>query len=165
MLGPYFLRSSRLLHSSARSCVNYVGPFDPVSNLRPVIYDDLPPSPQLGHPYSLKEFAEDTQDHNLYWRLHRQQLDAFNHEFWTDNNTRFEAAKQIVLSRVPESSSPLVRERALSQFYREWLLQEARRQEVYTSEWRKRNSEAIVLAARAAWRNFQGSIKSYLTYR
>jgi hypothetical protein len=80
------------------------------------------------------------------------------------NNTRFEAAKQIVLSRIPESSSPLARERALSEFYREWLLQESRRQEVYTSEWRKRNSEAIVLAARVEWRNFQTRIKSFFTF-
>lgn len=180
---PSALRPLRLLHTSVRSCVNYVGPPDPVSNIRPVIYDDSPASTKLGHPYSLKEFTGDTQDHNLQWRLHRQQLDAFEHNFWADvssclseiiykhlsaiyskSNTRFEAAKQIALSRLPESSPPLAREHALSEFYREWLLQEARRQEAYTIEWRKRNFEEISLAARAEWRNFQARIKSLLTF-
>jgi len=89
---------------------------------------------------------------------------VFEHNFWADSNTRFEAAKQIALSRLPESSPPLARERALSEFYREWLLQEARRQEAYTIEWRKRNFEEISLAARAEWRNFQARIKSLLTF-
>lgn len=175
---PYPLR--RLLHTSTRACINYVGPPDPVSNIRPVIYDDPPISTKLGHPYSLREFTGDTQDHNLQWRLHRQQLDAFDHQFWTDvstrlskplhqliqskSNSRFEAAKQLALSRVPEPSPPLARERALSEFYREWLLQETRRQEVYTVEWRKRNFEAIALAARVEWQNFQARIKSLLTF-
>jgi hypothetical protein len=164
---PYpirFTTGTRLLHTSARSCINYVGPPDPVSNMRPVIYDDHPTSTKLGHPYSLREFTSDTQDRNLQWRLHRQQLDAFDHQFWTDSNTRFEAAKQIALSRVPESSPPIAREHALSEFYREWLLQEARRQQVYTVEWRKRNFEAIALAARVEWRDFQTRIKSWLTF-
>lgn len=80
------------------------------------------------------------------------------------SNTRFEAAKQIALSCVPESSPPIARERALSEFYREWLLQETRRQEAYTVEWRKRNFEGISLAARVEWRNFQDHIKSLLTF-
>jgi hypothetical protein len=82
------VRPLRLLHSSARSC-NLVGPPDPVSNLRPVLYTDLPssPRPKLRHPYSLTEFAGGKQDDDLQWRLQRLQLDAFNHNFWTDVST------------------------------------------------------------------------------
>ena len=63
-----------------------IGPPDPVSNLRPVLYTDPTSStpPNLPHPYSLQEFAGRTQDQGLQWRLQRQQLDAFNHSFWTD---------------------------------------------------------------------------------
>lgn len=75
----------RLLHSSSRAS-NLIGPPDPLSNLRPVLYTDLPPSsqPRPRHPYSLSEFTGGTQDHNLQWRLQRQALDAFNHNYWTD---------------------------------------------------------------------------------
>lgn len=74
--------SVRLFCSSARVS-NLVGPSHPVSNLRPVIYDDaLPaPSPKPGHPYSLSEFRG-VRDYQ--WKLQRQQLDTFNHVFWAE---------------------------------------------------------------------------------
>lgn len=61
-----------------------VGPPDPVSNLRPVVYDDAPPLPPsaVRHPYSLKEFTGDTREYQ--WKIQRQELDAYNHAFWTD---------------------------------------------------------------------------------
>jgi hypothetical protein len=159
------VRPLRLLHSSARSC-NLVGPPDPVSNLRPVLYTDLPssPRPKLRHPYSLTDFAGGKQDDDLQWRLQRLQLDAINHNFWTDSNSRFEAAKQSVLSSLPESSTPLARERALSELYRKWVLQESRRQDIYTTEWRKQNVEAIVFAARMECRNLLARIIRLLTF-
>ena len=61
-----------------------VGPPDPVSHLRPVIYDDAPPPPppQVRHPYSLREFTGDTREYQ--WKMQRQEIDAFNHEFWQE---------------------------------------------------------------------------------
>jgi apoptogenic protein 1 len=73
----------RLLHVSAPRR-DLVGPPDPVSNLRPVIYDD-PPTPASSassHPYSLREFTGDTREYQ--WKVQRQELDSFNHKFWTD---------------------------------------------------------------------------------
>jgi len=80
------IRSQRLLHTSTRACTEFIGPPDPVSNLRPVLYTNPPPepAPTLRHPYSLGEFSGGAQDDDLQWRLQRQQLDAFNHSFWTD---------------------------------------------------------------------------------
>ena len=79
------LRPLRLLHSSV-STANYVGPPDPVSNIRPVLYNDLgstsAESPQ--HPYSLDEFRNDSDTLEYQWKLQRQQLDAFNDAFWRD---------------------------------------------------------------------------------
>ena len=72
-----------MIHSSI--CTrNLVGPPDPVSNLRPVIYDDAPPPPpsDVRHPYSLGEFTGDTREYQ--WKMQRQELDAFNHSYWTD---------------------------------------------------------------------------------
>ena len=81
------LRRLRLLHSSVPTA-NYVGPPDPMSNIRPVLYNDLgsttTESPQQ-HPYSLDEFRNDSEDTLEYqWKLQRQQLDAFNDAFWRD---------------------------------------------------------------------------------
>jgi hypothetical protein len=79
------LRPLRLFHSS-KPTANYVGPPDPVSNIRPVLYHDLDPtgveSPR--HPYSLDEFRQDSDTLKYQWKLHRQQLDAFNDAFWRD---------------------------------------------------------------------------------
>ena len=79
-------RPLRLLHSSVPT-PNYVGPPDPMSNIRPVLYNDLSSTtaePQR-HPYSLDEFQNDSEDTLEYqWKLQRQQLDAFNDAFWRD---------------------------------------------------------------------------------
>lgn len=83
---------SRSLHvSSARR--HLVGPNDPISNLRPIIYTDTPTPPtsqareqHVNHPYSLHEFTDVPNDHTLelQYKLAREQLDAFNHHYWTD---------------------------------------------------------------------------------
>ncbi len=79
------LRPLRLLHSSVPTA-NYVGPPDPVSNIRPVLYNDIDDtrmeSPR--HPYSLDEFRNDSDTLEYQWKLQRQQLDAFNDAFWRD---------------------------------------------------------------------------------
>jgi len=68
-----------------------VGPPDPISHLRPVIYNDVPkpPPPSLRHhPYSLSEFDPESErnqsPHELHWKLQRQQLDDLNQNFWLD---------------------------------------------------------------------------------
>lgn len=80
------LRPSRLLHSSVPTA-NYVGPPDPMSNIRPVLYNDLSSTTAESskHPYSLDEFHNDSEDTLEYqWKLQQQQLDAFNDAFWRD---------------------------------------------------------------------------------
>ncbi|KAL5489907.1 hypothetical protein ACEPAI_4739 [Sanghuangporus weigelae] len=166
-----------------------VGPPDPVSNLRPVIYDEVESIPswrkrkgkgkegdsvvELGggentsslvkrkqattsHPYQLDEFSGDPLDYQ--WRLERSRLDAYNHAFWKDSNTRFETAKQAVLSSLPEDASPETREAALSEFYGKWLQQEHERLRGYSNEWNRRNFGGIMLAARAAISQFRSRI-------
>ena len=65
---------------------DYVGPPDPVSNIRPVLYDDpsVTNAEPLRHPYALDEFRDDSYTLEYQWKLHRQQLDAFNDSFWRD---------------------------------------------------------------------------------
>jgi len=153
------LSSSRRSFHASSPARHLVGPNDPVSNLRPIIYTDIPtPLPShAGHPYSLDEFTDVPHDHTLelQYKLARESLDAFNHYYWTDSNTRFEAAKQSVLASLPESATPEVHENALSEFFKKWVMQEKTRQDEYSNEWRKRNWENIMLAARVEYQRFK----------
>ncbi|KAI0065381.1 hypothetical protein BV25DRAFT_1798454 [Artomyces pyxidatus] len=143
------LRAARLLHASAPRC-DRVGPPDPISNIRPILYDDpLPDSPR--HPYSLSEFRGDTRDYQ--WKLQRQQLDAWNHAFWTDSNTRFECGRAAALSRA--EATPEAQERALADFYRDWVVQEGPRQDEYNRELRRRTVEEIKLSVRVHYWAFR----------
>ncbi|KAI0283042.1 hypothetical protein BGY98DRAFT_911899 [Russula aff. rugulosa BPL654] len=141
------LRPLRLFHSSVPTA-NYVGPPDPMSNIRPVLYDDLSSTTAESskHPYSLDEFHNDSEDTLEYqWKLQQQQLDAFNDAFWRDTNTRFEAAKATAEQR----------EEHLGEFYKNWVLQETARQEEYDSEWRRRSMQEIKLAARVSYQKLK----------
>lgn len=82
-------------HASA-TANDMVAPPDPVSHMRPIIYDD-PPAPQpegayVRHPYSLSEFQAvagrdggmTLGDNELQFKLMRQQLDALHQNFWLD---------------------------------------------------------------------------------
>jgi hypothetical protein len=84
----------RLFHASV-CAAHLVAPPDAVSHMRPIVYHDFPdslgPSPPtlLSHPYSLSEFSntsgnDPAADLQLQFHLQRQQLDAFNHNFWLD---------------------------------------------------------------------------------
>lgn len=178
---------SRLLHVSSASR-HLVGPNDPISNFRPIVYTDTPApaashsqgrlESHVNHPYSLNEFTDVLHDHalELQYKLAREQLDAFNHNFWTDvgrdtfcwilaftyklrqSNSRFETAKRSVLASLPESASPETHENALSEFYKKWVMQEKMRQDEYSTEWRKRNWENIFLAARVQYQRFKQRI-------
>ncbi|KAF9246182.1 hypothetical protein BU15DRAFT_84979 [Melanogaster broomeanus] len=136
---------ARSVHVSSVSR-HLVGPNDPISNLRPIIYTDIP---------TPKAYAIHDNTLELQFKLAREQLDAFNHNYWTDSNLRFEAAKTSVLASLPDSASSEMQENALSEFYKEWVVQERTRQDEYSSEWRKRNWETIILAARVEYQRFK----------
>ena len=162
----------RRLQTSVRRC-DRVAPPHPISHMRPIIYDDsiaasTPTS--LRHPYSLSEFnatsLDNLGDYEFQYKLQRQYLDAFHHNFWLDvcisrltfllksshagwqSNSRFNAGKTAILESLPPSATPRDGEIALSEFYKQWLIQEAQRTDRYTKEWRSRNISLIVLAVR-----------------
>jgi len=179
------LRSLRLLHSSARTC-DHVAPPDPISNIRPILYDDPAPvtSEPLRHPYSLNEFRDDSDSDTLeyQWKLQRQQLDAFNDNFWRDvrfltfrfsphlclymppifvqSNTRFEVAKAAAMNGLPPHATAQQREERLGNFYRKWVLQEATRQQEYNAEWRLRSMEEIALSFRVSYHRLKARFTS-----
>ncbi|KAG6814377.1 hypothetical protein H0H92_010963 [Tricholoma furcatifolium] len=135
--------------------------------MRPIIYNDAPPpsaSSSVRHPYSLDEFStpSKTRGENtvLEFKLLRQQLDEFHHNFWFNSNTRFEAAKQATLDGLPPTASPLDKEKALSEFYTQWYMQEASQTDAYTTEWRRRNFTLIRLSARVQFEKMTSFFRS-----
>lgn len=94
----YVLRAQyRTFHTSPRRRHLVAAP-DPISHMRPILYEDVPtptdsskssPPTLVRHPYSLTEFSDTLENNNasdleLQFRLQRQQLDAFHHNFWLD---------------------------------------------------------------------------------
>ncbi|KAG6907354.1 hypothetical protein DXG01_009238 [Tephrocybe rancida] len=139
--------------------------------MRPVIYSDAPTPPPpsfIRHPYSLSEFSTVPkmrgEESALQFKLQRQQLDDFHQHFWFDSNTRFEAAKQAVLTGLPPSASPLDKENTLSEFYKQWYIQEAARTDSYTMEWRRRNLALIKLNARVQLQKFANSVSDFFSF-
>ncbi|KZV86548.1 hypothetical protein EXIGLDRAFT_578401, partial [Exidia glandulosa HHB12029] len=141
---------------TARQLHDLVGPPDPVSNLRKVVYDRVEES-KTPHPYSVNEFPPNTNltdpdgaqaRLDLEWNIARGRLDSFNHHFWADNNARFHEEKADVLDAVPEPRTPEMLEQALSDFYRDWSVAETARQKLYNRSWHKSNRYLLLLALR-----------------
>jgi hypothetical protein len=70
-------------------------------------------------------------------------------------NTRFDAAKEAVISDFPPHATTKQREERLGEFYKTWVLQEAARQEEYNAEWRRRSMQEIKLAARVSYQKLK----------
>lgn len=134
----------------------YVGPPDPVSHLRPVVYASSEEREQAGgartaHPYSLAEFSQPlgrvvgarggvgAHHGRMLQRLEAARLDArlqsiwldqFNQRFWTDNNARFERALAEYEAQDAQGAVEPPQERT-ARFYRAWLAANATRLRAY----------------------------------
>jgi len=162
----YRSQSLRDFHGS-RPRHDLVAPPHPVSHIRPIIYGDAssqPPPTYLRHPYSLSEFTTETGalgDHELQFLLQRQQLDTFHHDFWLDSNTRFYTAKEAIISSLPLTATARHKEVALSEFYKQWVLQEREWTESYTKEWRRRNYDLILLGVRVEFHRLSTRLATF----
>ncbi|KAJ3568596.1 hypothetical protein NP233_g5612 [Leucocoprinus birnbaumii] len=126
------------------------------------------PPTLLRHPYSLSEFSntkgnDQASNLELQFKLQRQQLDAFHHNFWSDSNSRFEAAKSAILSSLPQSATTLDKESAMSEFNKQWVMQEKARTDAYTTEWRRRNWALILLETRVRYQKFTSRIGGFMS--
>ncbi|KAG8897058.1 hypothetical protein FRB99_008476 [Tulasnella sp. 403] len=141
------------------------------------------PEKNTEHPYALNEFPskrgaegdrffEEKQSWNLQHRLLKQSLDAFNHAYWTDSNTRFNTYKHFVenstksyeeYQSASSDEQELMLERETAAFYRAWQVAEGPRQKAYTKELHRRTFELIWFGARHQLQKLRWAVRAVMT--
>ncbi|XP_063360081.1 COA8 family protein CG14806, mitochondrial [Cydia amplana] len=107
-----------------------VGPPDPVSNLRKVIY---------------KQPANETNLEKRYREL-RMDIQKWNHNFWTQHNSRFFQEREDYLEKnLPEGKQNLTADE-MSVFYKAFLDKNWKTHISYNIEWYKKNVTLLGLA-------------------
>jgi len=81
------------------------------------------------------------------------------------SNTRFAVAKETVLASLPSSSTVLDKENALSEFYKQWCMQEASRTDDYTTVWRRRNFSLIILGVRVEYQKIAVCFSDFVSWK
>ncbi|KAF9143006.1 hypothetical protein BGX30_001599 [Mortierella sp. GBA39] len=116
-----------------------VGNPHPVSNLRPVLY----PIP-----------ANESKEDRLF-RERRERVDAFNQNFWVNNNAMFNKAKAEFEEKVraTNGNQPVTTDE-LSVFYKDFLDKAYERQLNYNKQWWIENIGLLLPAAKAAVRKW-----------
>ncbi|CAE6516750.1 unnamed protein product [Rhizoctonia solani] len=171
-----FVRTKAHSSSQLGSTEAFVGPPDPISNIRPVLRANLTElGLQRAHPYSLSEFSRQEVVGYSASSLHERHIEAFNHSFWTDVgpinsqkkrlnysllqvNTRFNAARQKILDSHPPvgpgkdtSARDAALEADLAAFYRSWLAEEDSRFRAYILRYYVEQVRGIWLVFRSYW--------------
>ncbi|CAE6460186.1 unnamed protein product [Rhizoctonia solani] len=153
-----FLRT-KTLSSELGNTEAFVGPPDAISNIRPILRANLTElGLQRAHPYSLSEFSRQEVVGYSAFALHERHIEAFNHSFWTDVNTRFNAARQKILDSHPPvgpgkdiASRDAALEADLAAFYRSWLAEEDARFRAYILRYYVEQIRGIWLVFRSYW--------------
>ncbi|KAF9131404.1 hypothetical protein BGW39_001834 [Mortierella sp. 14UC] len=116
-----------------------VGNPHPVSNLRPVLY----PIP-----------ASESKEDRLF-REQRERVDAFNQNFWVNNNAMFNKAKAEYEEKIrAQNGNHPVTTDELSVFYKDFLDKAYERQLNYNRQWWIENISLLLPAAKAAVRKW-----------
>ncbi|KAI8997792.1 hypothetical protein BDB01DRAFT_772441 [Pilobolus umbonatus] len=115
-----------------------IGTPNPISNLRPVKYY-IPPN----------ETLEERE-----WRESCQRIDAFNEEFWHNNNTLFIKAKAEYQEQLQAKGEEITAE-AMSVFYKDFLNKAYNRQMEYNRTWWKMNIAQLYPGIKAAIRSIK----------
>lgn len=146
---------------SPSSTHDWIGPPNPLSNLRPIVY----------------HVPENESELEKRLRHLRQETEDWNHEFWTKQNLTFSKEKEaFIISQLKAKGLTLRdedgRRRSLdseemAEFYKSFLDKNRTRHADYNKDWYRRNFTITLLMARVAlssmWRTITertGSKKS-----
>ncbi|KAI8602319.1 hypothetical protein EDD21DRAFT_80937 [Dissophora ornata] len=122
-----------------------VGNPHPVSNLRPVKY----------------QIPENESPKDREFRERCERVDAFNQNFWVNNNTMFIKAKAEYEEKIrAQNGNQPVTTEELSIFYKDFLDKAYDRQMTYNRQWWVENVGLLLPAAFAAVRNWTSRASS-----
>ncbi|XP_034530811.1 cytochrome c oxidase assembly factor 8 [Notolabrus celidotus] len=132
---------------AASSTHDWIGPPNPLSNLRPIVY----------------RVSENETELEKRLRHLRQETEDWNHTFWTKQNITFSKEKEAFIISQLKSKGLTARDeqgrrRALSsevmaEFYKSFLDTNRTRHAQYNNEWYRRNFTITLLMARVALNN------------
>uniref|UniRef100_A0A3P9NDN9 Cytochrome c oxidase assembly factor 8 n=1 Tax=Poecilia reticulata TaxID=8081 RepID=A0A3P9NDN9_POERE len=127
---------------------DWIGPPNPLSNLRPIVY----------------RVSENESDLEKQLRKLRQETEDWNHVFWTRQNVNFSKEKEaFIISQLKAKGLTLRgedgRRHSLSSeemavFYKSFLDKNRMRHADYNREWYRRNFTITLLMARIALNDF-----------
>ncbi|XP_029972936.1 cytochrome c oxidase assembly factor 8 [Salarias fasciatus] len=137
---------------AASTTHDWIGPPNPLSNLRPIVY----------------RVPEDESELERRLRRLRQETEDWNHQFWTKQNISFSKEKEaFILSQLKSKGLTLLddngRRRHLSSeemavFYKSFLDRNRTRHASYNKEWYRRNFSITLLMARVALNSMWKSV-------
>nr|XP_057947166.1 cytochrome c oxidase assembly factor 8 [Doryrhamphus excisus] len=132
---------------AASSTHDWIGPPNPLSNLRPVVY----------------RVPENESELEERLRTLRQDTEDWNHNFWTKQNIDFSQEKEAFIASQLKAKGLSERDeqgrrRALSSeemavFYKSFLDKNRERHVIYNKEWYRRNFTITFLMARVTLHN------------
>ncbi|KAJ1570107.1 hypothetical protein HK096_000027, partial [Nowakowskiella sp. JEL0078] len=82
----------------------------------------------------------------IEWRLKREQIQRWHHEYWSYNNARFEAAKKAFENSIIESHNRPITDHELSTFYSFYIVSTRSQMMEYNSAWWGHNFEMLRFA-------------------
>ncbi|XP_076604315.1 cytochrome c oxidase assembly factor 8 [Chaetodon auriga] len=142
-----------LFRPAPSSTHDWIGPPNPLSNLRPIVY--RVPESETELEKRLRQLRQETED--------------WNHEFWTKQNITFSKEKHAFIVSHLSAKGLTVRDeqgrrRSLSSeemavFYKSFLDKNRKRHANYNKEWYRRNFTITLLMARVALSNVWRTVR------
>ncbi|KAK1893480.1 Cytochrome c oxidase assembly factor 8 [Dissostichus eleginoides] len=136
-----------LFRPAVSSTHDWIGPPNPLSNLRPIVY----------------HIPENESDLQKRLRHLRQETEDWNHDFWTKQNFSFTKEKEeFIISQLKakgltprdeEGRRRSLDSEVMAVFYKGFLDTNRVRHSSYNNEWYRRNFTITMLMARVALRN------------
>lgn len=127
-----------------------IGPPDPISNLRPIIFANPPKETYLEKRY--RELREETQQWNqIFWSKHNTSFIKVILLNWSFNNIRFSIQKDLIKFQEREQFQQMLKAQGkvtltaddMSVFYKQFLDQNWQTHFNYNIAWYKRNIKIL----------------------
>ncbi|XP_071445898.1 COA8 family protein CG14806, mitochondrial [Hetaerina americana] len=129
------------MHDPKKIKSDLIGPPDPVSNLRPLLF-------KISETESILEKK---------FRLQREEVQNWNQSFWLQHNNNFYKQKQDYIHKSTQNNECCSPEKKaltseeMSSFYKDFLDKNWEIHHKYNMEWYKKNFQLLLLSCQVKW--------------